>query len=88
MKWSQRRDHAQRKQVHFVNIQVGWCHGSAGTPLGTHANGEASRSEEARQTLQTLADHDNDNLRLAHVTVLMGKTPDSVVMTTRAGKYH
>jgi hypothetical protein len=29
------------------------CHGSAGTPLGTHANGEASRSEEARTAIRT-----------------------------------
>jgi hypothetical protein len=29
------------------------CHGSAGTPLGTHANGEASGSEEARPALRT-----------------------------------
>jgi hypothetical protein len=29
------------------------CHGSAGTPLGTHANGEASGSKEARPALRT-----------------------------------
>jgi hypothetical protein len=29
------------------------CHRSAGTPLGTHANGEASGSEEARPALRT-----------------------------------
>jgi hypothetical protein len=29
------------------------CHGSAGTPLGMHTNGEASRSEEARPALRT-----------------------------------
>jgi hypothetical protein len=29
------------------------CHRSAGIPLGTHANGEASGSEEARPTLRT-----------------------------------
>jgi hypothetical protein len=28
------------------------CHGSAGTPLGTHANGEASGSEEACPALR------------------------------------
>jgi hypothetical protein len=29
------------------------CHGSAGTPLGTHANGEALGPEEACSTLRT-----------------------------------
>jgi hypothetical protein len=29
-----------------------------------------------------------DDMKKAIVTVLTGKTPDSVVMTTRAGKYH
>jgi hypothetical protein len=29
------------------------CHGSAGTPLRTHANGEASGPEEARPALRT-----------------------------------
>jgi hypothetical protein len=29
------------------------CHGSAGTPLGTHANGEDSGLEESRKTIRT-----------------------------------
>jgi hypothetical protein len=29
------------------------CHGSARTPLGTHANGEDSGLEESRQTIRT-----------------------------------
>jgi hypothetical protein len=32
---------------------VGGCHGSAGTPLGTHANGEDSGLEESRKTICT-----------------------------------
>jgi hypothetical protein len=36
----------------FSSVNYDRCHGSAGTPLGTHANGEASRSEEARSAIR------------------------------------
>jgi hypothetical protein len=36
-----------------VNPPGHCCHGSAGTPLGTHANGEDSGLEESCKTIRT-----------------------------------
>jgi hypothetical protein len=35
------------------NMWIDKCHGSAGTPLRTHANGEASGPQEARPAVRT-----------------------------------
>jgi hypothetical protein len=35
------------------NLKHLYCHGSAGTPLGTHANGEDSGLEESRAAICT-----------------------------------
>jgi hypothetical protein len=37
----------------FMAVLVDMCHGSAGTPLGTHAIGQDSGLEESRETIRT-----------------------------------
>jgi hypothetical protein len=48
-------DHALTQPVSIFSILIVMteCHGSAGTPLGTHANGEDSGLEESRKAIRT-----------------------------------
>jgi hypothetical protein len=42
-----------RAKPPIVHVGHYGCHGSAGTPLGTHANGEDSGLEESRKAIRT-----------------------------------